>query len=297
MVRKRTIGQNAFTAITIGVAALLGAFIFLYAVASPPLSRHGDLSLALGPIPASAKPATEVAAHDTAAVRLQAPSRQATADAAARRRFVANYEMLPLAFEANQGQTDAQVRFLSHGVGYTLFLTPVEAVLSLASPSNTGGTIVAKTTVQSSMVRMRLAGANPHPQIQGRDKLRGKSNYLLGNDPKKWRTNVPNYARVEYTNIYPGVNLVYYGHQGQIEDDFEVEPGANPSTICLEISGTKKIALDRAGNAVLSVPGGVILKTPGDRSTAQRRRRSATKDHRALRPRSAQPPWLLPRRV
>ena len=226
--------------------------------------------------------ATEAATRDTAAARLRGASRQAVPSAEARARLVANYGKLPLAFEANQGQTNAQVKFLSRGSGYTLFLTPTDAVLSLVQPTRqkrTGLPAVpgqvppaatkaeaptADTTpIQTSALRMRLAGAHAHPQIQGLDELRGKSNYFLGNDPKKWRTNVPNYARVEYRNIYPGVNLVYYGHQGRLEDDFEVEPGANPGAIRLEISGAKKITLDRAGNAVLSVPGGqVVLEKP-----------------------------------
>ena len=99
--------------------------------------------------------------------------------------------------------------------------------------------------------RISRQGTVPYPQIQGRDELWGKTNYLLGNDRKKWRTNVPDYARAEYNNLHPGVNLIYYGHQGQLEDDFEVEPGANPRTIRLETSGAKKITVGRARNAVL----------------------------------------------
>ena len=213
--------------------------------------------------------ATEAATRDTAAARLRGASREKMSGAAARARLVANYGRLPLAFEANEGQTNAQVKFLSRGSGYTLFLTPRDAVLSLVLPRTVGRPFAQNAPgkqskpIQTSVLRMRLAGANPHPQIHGLDELRGKSNYLLGNDPKKWRTNVPNYARVEYRNIYSGVSLVYYGHQGRLEDDFEVEPGANPRAIRLEISGAKKITLDRAGNAVLSVPRGqVVLEKP-----------------------------------
>jgi uncharacterized repeat protein (TIGR01451 family) len=173
-------------------------------------------------------------------------------------RISAKYASLPIAFEPNVGQTDAQVKFLSHGAGYTLFLTPAEAVLSLASPPNAGPMTAEARPMQSSVLRMRLAGANVHPQVVGLDELPAKSNYLLGSDPKKWQTKVQNFARVEYRNIYPGVNLVYYGHQGVLENDFEIEPGANPRAIRLEITGATKIELDRAGNAVLSVPGGQL---------------------------------------
>lgn len=270
MVRKRTIGPKAFAAVTIVVAALLGALILPYTVVSPARPRRDSLLSAPRQVTSDAKRSAEVAAHHGAVAKLPSVPRQATADATARAQVVANYEKLPLVFEANQGQTDTQVKFLSHGPGYTLFLTPADAVFSLM-PSKTASLparpgkvpTAAARPMRASALRIRLAGANPRPQIQGRDELRGKSNYLLGDDPKKWRTNVPNYARVEYSNIYPGVNLIYYGHQGQLEDDFEVAPGANPRTICLEISGAKKIRIDRAGNAVLTVPGAqVILKAP-----------------------------------
>jgi len=193
-------------------------------------------------------------------------SREAAADASTRARLKSNYEGLPIAFEPNVGQTDAPVKFLSHGAGYTLFLTPEEAVLSLAPPTNAIRVSAGTSPVQSSVLRIRLAGANANPQVLGLDELPGKSNYLLGSDPKKWRTNVQNFARVEYRNVYPGVNLVYYGHQGRLEDDFEIEPGASPDAIRMEITGATKIELDRAGNAVLSVQGGqLVLDTPAAR--------------------------------
>ena len=89
---------------------------------------------------------------------------------------------------------------------------------------------------------MRLVGANTHAVATGEEELPGKSNYFIGNDPRKWRTNVPTYAKVKYRNIYPGVDLVYYGNQsGQLEYDFVLAPGADPSAILL--------AIDAAGQA------------------------------------------------
>ena len=85
------------------------------------------------------------------------------------------------------------------------------------------------------MVRMKLVGANPQAKVSGLDELPGKSNYFIGNDPKKWRTNVPNYAKVKYANVYPGVDLVYYGNQRQLEYDFVVQPGADPRQIVLDV--------------------------------------------------------------
>jgi hypothetical protein len=91
------------------------------------------------------------------------------------------------------------------------------------------------------LLRLKLVGANPNPKIVGMDELPGKSNYFIGNDPKKWRTNVPNYAKVKYANVYPGVDLVYYGNQGQLEYDFVVRPGADPNSIQLAINSGEQV--------------------------------------------------------
>jgi hypothetical protein len=161
----------------------------------------------------------------------------------AQSRLIANYGKLPLRFEANRGQTDSRVQFVSRGSGYTLFLTSGEAVLALAKP-------VAKQNSQDpvqdlvkdqglatdgvsqaspeAVVRLQLAGANAQPVFTQEDGLPTRSNYSIGSDPSKSRTNVPNYGRVRYHNVYPGVDLVYYGNQGQLEHDFVVAPGVDP---------------------------------------------------------------------
>ncbi len=98
------------------------------------------------------------------------------------------------------------------------------------------------------MVRMKLVGANPKAKVSGLDELPGKSNYFVGNDPKKWRTNVANYAKVKYANVYPGVDLVYYGNQRQLEYDFVVQPGADPRQIALDV-GAGLVLPERAPQA------------------------------------------------
>jgi len=220
-----------------------------------------------------------------------------------------NYGKLPLSFEANQGQTDGRVKFLSRGQGYSLFLTGDEAVLRLARASQKSNRKSQNANVKarlappaarpdmvgrsangivaqhplfgaaafpgllslslpkekpdnhvekprdrragpalpfssrlgesgecSTVLRMRLLGANTSAAVTGADELPGKSNYFIGNDPKKWRTNVPNYTKVKYQNVYPGVDLVYYGNQsGQLEYDFVVAAGAGSSAIKLDV--------------------------------------------------------------
>src|SRR6267143_1982763 len=184
------------------------------------------------------------------------------------------YGKLPLRFEENQGQTNSEVRYVSHGSGYELFLTPQDAVLALRSPApqakSAPNRIVAlresrnaRFAERSSAVGIHLEGANSAPRITGVDRLPGKTNYFIGNDPKKWHTDVPSYARVKYADIYPGVDLVFYGNQGRLEYDFEVAPGASPKAIRLNLEGAQKVRLNSQGDLELSVPGGeVVLQKP-----------------------------------
>jgi len=158
---------------------------------------------------------------------------------------------LPLSFEANQGQADPRVKFLSRGRGYTLFLTADEAVLPLRSQkpevrsqkeekrpwSLQGGiTGVARGNQGTTdVLRLKLVGANRGVNLTALDELPGKSNYFIGNDPRKWRTDVPTYAKVKYEGVYPGIDLIYYSNQQQLEYDFVVAPGADPSAIALHV--------------------------------------------------------------
>jgi uncharacterized protein (TIGR03437 family) len=170
------------------------------------------------------------------------------------------YGKLPLAFEANTGQADPGVRFLSRGNGYTLFLTATEAVLSLSrtAVSKVAGRENNEAASKGTVLRMKLVGANPAPTVVGISELPGKSNYFIGNDPTKWRTNVPNCARVEYRDVYSGVNLVYYGNQRQVEYDFVVAPGADPAGIRFSVEGADKLEVDSQGDLVLQANGGEI---------------------------------------
>ena len=152
-----------------------------------------------------------------------------------------NYGKLPLSFEANQGQADSRVRFLSRGQGYGVFLTATDAVLTLQSRSQ-----------RNAVLRMSLPGSNPEATIEGRDELPGKANYFIGNDPAQWRTNVSTYAKVQYRDVHPGIDLVYYGNQQQLEYDFLVAPGADPQAIRLKIEGADGLRVDNAGDLVVA---------------------------------------------
>ncbi|MGC2196720.1 MAG: SBBP repeat-containing protein [Terriglobales bacterium] len=171
---------------------------------------------------------------------------------------ITSYGHLPLMFEPNQGQTDPRVRFIARGSGYGLFLTDQDAVLSLQH----SGPITSGRKTRSSVLRMKLAGANAKPLVAGADQLPGKSNYLIGNDPAKWQHNVPQYARVRYTQIYPGIDLVYYGKQGQLEYDFQVAPGADARNIQLSFEGSRGLNLDAGDLVVETADGAVRLAAP-----------------------------------
>jgi uncharacterized repeat protein (TIGR01451 family) len=166
------------------------------------------------------------------------------------------YGRLPLSFELNRGQTDEQVKFISRANGFTLFLTPTEAVLSLRNANKAD-------KARRAALRMKLVGSNASPEIVGIDERPDKSNYMIGNDRREWRTEIPNYGRVEYRQVYPGVDLAYYGNQRQLEYDFIVAAGADPKSIEMEIKGAKKRTLDRNGNLVLATATGkVVQKAP-----------------------------------
>ena len=154
---------------------------------------------------------------------------------------------LPLSFEPNQGQSDSRVKFLAHGNGYGLYLTTSEAVLALPQRNKDGNRPV---------VEMQFGGANQAAQLAGTSLLPGKSNYFIGNDPSRWHRNIPQFSRVQYRNLYSGIDLDFYGKQGRLEYDFEVAPGADPGQIALDFKGTKNLQVAANGDLVLTHDGG-----------------------------------------
>ncbi|HVN19332.1 MAG TPA: SBBP repeat-containing protein [Dongiaceae bacterium] len=152
---------------------------------------------------------------------------------------------LPLIFEPNQGQAnldpaDPRAQFVTHGPSYSMVLGSDGAILSLVS-NGRSATSVAQPRVQT--LHMKLAGANPQTRLIAADRLPGKSNYFIGNNPSKWRTGVPQFARVRYESVYPGIDLVFYGNEGHLEYDFQVAPGADPAQAELEFNGAGQLDL------------------------------------------------------
>src|SRR5262249_18562772 len=216
-----------------------------------------------------ARPGTEPAA----------PARTRPIVPADQSRVAANFGNLPLSFEPNQGQTDAQVRFLSRNPGYNLFLTSNEAVFTLpvrtpkeAHPKGRWAKAGQSQESAQAVLRMKIKGANPAPTVAGNTPLEGHTNYLVGRNSSQWVRNVPQYERVHYREIYPGVDLTFYGQQRQLEFDFIVKPGTDPAAIALGIEGASRIRTNEAGDLVLTSAAGdlrlhkpVAFQQQGDR--------------------------------
>src|SRR5262245_25743076 len=160
---------------------------------------------------------------------------------------------LPLAFEANVGQADASVRYLAHGPGYALALTDTGASLSLHPADGAAG--------EDAVLGLQLVNARPTPALVGLDPQAGHVNYLRGSDPAQWHTDVPLFGRVEYAQVYPGIDVVFYGNdQHQLEYDFQLAPGASPGQIGLRFTGAASLDVDSGGQLVLHAAGGDVVQ-------------------------------------
>ncbi len=220
-----------------------GAIMTRYCVLATSLAFLASSAFAQSTLPAASKAALGQETHRSQAE--PAPKRPLA--------LAASYGKRPLSFEANRGQSDPQVKFLSRGHGYSLFLTDSAAVLALSKPEpgKAGG-------ANTDVVRMEFAGANHGLRVDGREQLPGNANYFLGNDPAQWHSNIPTYAKVNYAGVYPGIDLAYYGNQRQLEFDFLVSPGADPKAIRLHFAGAEKVSIDKAGDLTVSARNGEI---------------------------------------
>jgi hypothetical protein len=196
---------------------------------------------------------------------LPSQSNPAEAHEQDRLRIEAGYANLPLSFEPNQGQTDSRVKFLSRAGHHTLWLTNDEAVLAVgrrSRMSRTGGTHEAARNqgqIPPAILRMKFIGANGNPKIKGEARQQGTVNYLTGK-ADEWRPGIPTYARVRYGSLYPGIDLVFYGNNRELEYDLIVSPGSDPEKIKLGISGAESLRLDADGNLVLKTAAGDVIQ-------------------------------------
>ncbi len=164
---------------------------------------------------------------------------------------------LPLSFEKNVGQVKGvearDVRYISRGTGYSLFLTSTGAVLEVGHRRSGSA-----SADRGAVVTMRLSGAHPVETMTGTDELPGKSNYFIGSDPSKWLADVPTYSHVAEKGVYPGVDLLYHGNQGQLEYDFDVAPQADPGRIRIALEGAAGLRVNSQGDLLVKVEGGEL---------------------------------------
>ena len=176
------------------------------------------------------------------------------------------YGHSPRYFEPNAGQFDRQARYLSRGAGYTLFLTDTEAVMVLTRsvrPPTRPRLPENLPNPEQTVVRLKLAGARPPSTWDSLERQPGISNYFLGNDPRKWRANIPNYGAVEAHGVYPGIDWIWHGHEGQLEYDLTVAPGADPNQVQLVWEGGDSLRLNAEGDLVLATRlGDVVQQRP-----------------------------------
>ncbi len=190
-----------------------------------------------------------------------------------------NYGRLPLRFEQNVGQFDDRVNFVARTDGMTTFLTPTAAVFAVQNSESriqnsesadwrAGRVNALDASLQGVdtprspgvAVYMEIVGANPAGRAAGVNPLEGKINYFIGNDPSQWHTNIATFGAVTYQDVYPGIDLVYYGNNGALEYDFIVSPGTDPNVIALDFAGADGVEIDPQGNLLLHTAAGDVMQ-------------------------------------
>ena len=171
------------------------------------------------------------------------------------------YVRLPMRFEPSAGRTDAGIDFVARGAGYAVYLSSRTTTLLLDwAPGSGDPKGYAARSHSASQISMHLVGARLDAAGIPHGELTGRTNYLHGNDRRKWRTGIRAYERVQYHDVYPGVDVVYYGNQRQLEYDFVVAPGASYRPIGLAFSGHTGLSIDRHGALVIATAAGEIVQ-------------------------------------
>ncbi len=250
--------RAGFIAAALAAVALIAfAFIFM----ANPAKLPGHRSAAV-----QATPSLQLPTGNHVSAKRNPP-----ADSA---RVNASYAALPVAFEPNVGQTDAQVKYLARGQGYSLFLSSTAAYFAVPdsaqpsprkryAPQVTAADAMRRREprepARTASIEMEILGSNAAPQIIAENKLPGVTNYILGRDPSKWHSGVPHYAQVRYRDVYPGVDIAYHGASrgdNKFEFDFLINPGADAGSVALGFHGLKQVRTTPAGDLLLTSSGG-----------------------------------------
>jgi hypothetical protein len=178
------------------------------------------------------------------------PAAQATTsttgeiDPPTRANILEAYASLPLLFIRNQGQIDSHVEYYVKAAGQTVYLTASGMVFDLIRYRDTAAADSADRKAGRLAFSLDFVGANASPLIQGGDKDKAVVNYLIGNDPREWHTDIPTCREVVYQDVYPGIGLRLYGKEGALEYEFVVQPGADVSDIALAYTGVDSLDME-----------------------------------------------------
>jgi len=183
-------------------------------------------------------------------------------------RVEAAYGKLPLYFIANNGQLSEAVRFYEQGGGHSTFFTEDGVYLLLSksrkeTDKGIQGQGLDKGSAErheSQLLKLGFLKANKSPEIIAEDIQEGRVNYFIGNDPKRWRTDIPTYRAVLYKEVWPGIDIRFYGNNQQLEYDIMVKPGAEPSWLKFYYEGVEKLRVNKEGALEIEVNGGRIVQ-------------------------------------
>lgn len=235
-----------------------------------PLSLASSIALSLLPGWSSATHPSLKGARSLSISQHSAVTASKLSGIASQQSAVDSFNHRQVSFEPNIGQIDSNVKFLSRGDAYAVSLTQTGSVLTLAQADALPTSELRSVSVSRvprpkarkfTSLSMSLAGANPAADIKGEEVLQTQTNYLFGSNRKNWRTGIPAYAKVRYQNIYPGIDMVYYGNEQQLEYDFVIAPGADPSRISMQFDGAANLRLDdKTGDLLITTADGSELR-------------------------------------
>ena len=165
--------------------------------------------------------------------------------------LLVNFFDMPLYFEKNEGQIHENYQYLTRCQGRVLYFATEEVRIFLPKD---------KEAETMSALKIQFVGANPHSILKGIDEQECKSNYFFGTDPAKWHTDISNYTKISYQNLYPGIDALFYGSSKQLEYDICVAPGTNPNNFRMRLEGSKELAVDKEGNLQILMDDGQIVQ-------------------------------------
>jgi hypothetical protein len=242
------------------LALLAGALIFSVIFPVPAVSNQADAEVGLP----TAKPAPDSSLSASPEIKVEEA-----------------YGRLPLYFIENRGQVDRRVNLYAQAGGQTVWFTRDGVSFTFAEtvgPKGAEEKFGRKTAAteirqpkaanreygRGQVVRLTPLGMSPKRELLPLEPQEARVNYLRGNNPDTWRTDIPTYRAVLYREAYPGIDLKFYGAARQLEYDIIVKPGADPGQVRFRYAGIRKLEITGEGDLAIKLPGGreLLQKKP-----------------------------------